>query len=87
MSLRLVIKVLVAPSGRHSISQLLSSNSLIPKEVFSSYGVFGGGLASTAVSAVPRGFFVALSLDLVMAFCLIWPILLIRLFHICWYGA
>lgn len=52
-----------------------------------SCGVFGRGLASTAVSAVLCRFFIALDLNLVIAFCLIWSIQLIQLFYICWCGA
>lgn len=74
MSLGLIIKVLVAPCGRHSITQLLLLSSVILKEVFVSCGILGRGLTSTAVSAVPCRFFVALDLNLVMAFCLLWAI-------------
>lgn len=60
----LIVHVLLASSGRHSVTELLSLISVMLR-VFLPSSVLGKGMASTAVSAVLYRFCIALHLSLV----------------------
>lgn len=59
----MIVDVSHAPSGRDSVTELLSLISVMPNEVFLSSGVLGKVVASTAASEVLCRFCICLHLS------------------------